>query len=128
MPCAPGAPGFAVTALVTTSSPGFRSPARTTLTSVYAWSVIPRATLTGTIVWSATSFHTTAVSASGDRNGLKRSAALGSLTTLAATATGTVTYAVMPGKSFSCGLAGCSRLTLVPMLRHHTHLTLATVI
>ena len=36
----------------------------------------------------------------GMRGGLKRSAALGSFTTLAATATGTVTYAVMPGKSW----------------------------
>src|ERR1700716_857277 len=47
------------------SSACFSSPLRTELTSVYAWSVIPRETLTGSIVLSGWSFQTTAVSCFG---------------------------------------------------------------
>jgi hypothetical protein len=57
----------AVTDRIITSSPSFSSPLRTAPTSVYAWSVIPRETWTGSIVLSEWSFQTIADSAFGVR-------------------------------------------------------------
>src|SRR5260370_14269061 len=70
MPWAPGTCVFALSDAVTTPSPALSPPAMSFVTSVYAWSVIPRATLTGSSVWSGCSFHTIATSVRGSRAGL----------------------------------------------------------
>src|SRR6267378_5935080 len=64
---APGAGAFGITDRIMSASPSFSSPLISAVTCVYAWSVIPRETFTGSMVLSACSFQTTAFSARGAR-------------------------------------------------------------
>src|SRR6266850_1083194 len=64
---APGACVFGITDRIMSASPSFSSPLISAVTCVYAWSVIPRETFTGSMVLSACSFQTTAFSARGAR-------------------------------------------------------------
>src|ERR1700694_3525223 len=64
---APGAAGLELMERTTRLSFSFKSPLRTAVISVKAWSVIPRETSTGSMELSGCHFQTTAVVARGVR-------------------------------------------------------------